>query len=612
MHALSVGVKSENATKVDPPAQTVFDCVYTEDITQTHFADDPWHGKSPLEKLKSPTLSFADSSLSVDPSNHETLQKSTVDMVIRIFGSLDDILAASSEFFTGTHQRISAISKLRFDKNLQALTTGPRADFAALCLSIFLIQQMPLGKKTNMQSPLYFNVKNLIGLLEAANGLSLDLLHCRILVTFYEMGHALHTAAYMSVSACARAARALGLHRKRWRNLDAESDKLILEEEKRAWWAVVIMDRFINLCNGDALFVTDDPERTDPLPISDLIWSESSVSMDLEGSISAPPSLDTPFSITVGQMARECQISHLAGRVARHVFDPIPDPDFNSEEAFQLERTMKAYLPLLANEELKIGKYCGAYGMCNSALFILYEFMLSRNTENAFDRHEILQSIEDTSIRALTFAEASYGDREENYPLEVLSPYLSYSLCQAAIVQHRLWKQTSSPTCKERLDMLKTILGEFTKRWTVAWQYLEIIENLHDSWPSILNIKGNYVLARAFLPCKKAGGTIIAYSSGFAFLPPTLPFLSKSSAYSVCKMGTARFYEFLAVEHPDLNVFVLQPGIVRTALYEKGELELDATLDTVQLPAHFTVWLASTEAIPFSGRFLFSNWDVEK
>ncbi len=48
-------------------------------------------------------------------------------------------------------------------------------------------------------------------------------------------------------------------------------------------------------------------------------------------------------------------------------------------------------------------------------------------------------------------------------------------------------------------------------------------------------------------------------------------------------MGTARFYEFLAVEHPDLNVFVLQPGIVRTALYEKGELELDATLDTGKL-----------------------------
>jgi NAD(P)-dependent dehydrogenase (short-subunit alcohol dehydrogenase family) len=84
-------------------------------------------------------------------------------------------------------------------------------------------------------------------------------------------------------------------------------------------------------------------------------------------------------------------------------------------------------------------------------------------------------------------------------------------------------------------------------------------------------------------PIQKAGGTIIAYSSSFAFLPPALPFLSKSSAYSVSKMGTAHFYEFLAVEHPDLSVFVLQPGIVRIALYTKAESQLDATLDTSKL-----------------------------
>lgn len=79
-----------------------------------------------------------------------------------------------------------------------------------------------------------------------------------------------------------------------------------------------------------------------------------------------------------------------------------------------------------------------------------------------------------------------------------------------------------------------------------------------------------------------------------------------------------------------MNVFILQPAIVRTALYTKGELSLDATLDTsklerclirvynnltvflVQLPAHFTVWLASPEAKALSGRFLFGNWDVEQ
>jgi hypothetical protein len=51
-------------------------------------------------------------------------------------------------------------------------------------------------------------------------------------------------------------------------------------------------------------------------------------------------------------------------------------------------------------------------------------------------------------------------------------------------------------------------------------------------------------------------------------------------------MGTARFYEFLAVENPDLNVFFLHPGVVRTALCEKGEFQLDSTLDSSMLAAN--------------------------
>ena len=222
---------------------------------------------------------------------------------MRIVGSPDDMLAVSIEFFTGTHQRIPTLSKFRFYENLQSLTTGPRADFVTLCLNIILIQQMPSGKMTDMQSPLYLTVKNFINLIEASNNLSIDLAHCRVLVTFYEMGHGLHTAAYISVAACARTARALALHRNMRRNVAAEFDKLALEEEKRTWWAIAIMDRFISLCNGDALFGTDDPERTDPLPIEDLLWSESSDPADLEGVIARTSFLDTPFSTTVGQMA---------------------------------------------------------------------------------------------------------------------------------------------------------------------------------------------------------------------------------------------------------------------------------------------------------------------
>jgi len=133
--------------------------------------------------------------------------------------------------------------------------------------------------------------------------------------------------------------------------------------------------------------------------------------------------------------------------------------------------------------------------------------MLSHSTYNVVERNRLLQCIEETSLRAINFAAASYSDRAENYPNDVLSPYLTYSLYQAAIVQYRLWKQNGDPMCKRHLDSLKSILREFTGRWMIAcesfcarWdtfctenfvtqaiigQYLDILENLNESWPPI-------------------------------------------------------------------------------------------------------------------------------
>lgn len=341
------------------------DCVYTEDAIQTNFAVDTGSSR-PSPELPDPHLA-ASSAGSVDLFNQETLQQSVAGIAMQIIGSVDNMRHVANDFFTGTHQRIPALSRFRFYGYLESLATGPRPDFAALCLTILLIEQMPSGRSVNVKSPLYLTVRNLISSLEASTTLTLDLAHCRILVAFYEMGHGLHTAAYISVAACARTARVLGLHRKTWRDVNTSFNKMILEEEKRTWWAIVNMDRFIGLCNGDDRFATDDPERADSLPIQDLLWSEGSVA-DIEGFISAAPTLETSFNVTVGQMARECQISHLAGRVVRHVFDPTPDSGFNAEEAIQLERTLLSYLPLLADEELRIGKYCGAFGVCNRSV----------------------------------------------------------------------------------------------------------------------------------------------------------------------------------------------------------------------------------------------------
>lgn len=95
-----------------------------------------------------------------------------------------------------------------------------------------------------------------------------------------------------------------------------------------------------------------------------------------------------------------------------------------------------------------------------------------------------------------------------------------------------------------------------------------------------IHIKGNFLLACAFVPHEKEGSTIVASSSGIAFLPPGLPFLARISAYFILKLGMARFYAHLTVEHPALKVFNLLSVIVETALYRKGKLNLEENLGT--------------------------------
>lgn len=83
--------------------------------------------------------------------------------------------------------------------------------------------------------------------------------------------------------------------------------------------------------------------------------------------------------------------------------------------------------------------------------------------------------MEETSLRAIFFSEATYAKREENYPPDIYSPYLLYSLFQSGVVQYRLWKQSNNLIHKRHLDSMKSILHEFTNRWIDACESDEML-----------------------------------------------------------------------------------------------------------------------------------------
>ena len=112
----------------------------------------------------------------------------------------------------------------------------------------------------------------------------------------------------------------------------------------------------------------------------------------------------------------------------------------------------------------------------DSALFIIYEFKLNHGDQVTIEeKRRILECMEDLSLRCIAFAERSYIERAGTTLHELNSPYCPYSLYQTAVVQYRIWKHRNDPACELRLELIKNLLHEFTKRWRDACEFSKAI-----------------------------------------------------------------------------------------------------------------------------------------
>ncbi|KAM0689935.1 hypothetical protein Q7P36_010808 [Cladosporium allicinum] len=359
------------------------------------------------------------------------------------------------------HQRVTIVCKKRFLDRLISSSTVP-ADFAILCLVMDLVIRQPSTPTASMLSQAYGSVKSLIGLLEASEYLTLEVVQCKILCATYELGHGLLAAASMSVAACARVARFIGLQPRRQGGTSVYLNALEDEERSRAWWALANLDRFIGMCHKEPHLCTQDAAMNDSLPTDDDSWLQDNVTITMPTNAT----IATAHDITLGQFARESQVSHLIGRVIRHVFDPTPDATFQAQQYSQLERALVALMPHLINEDREFGKYCTALGMCSSALFVLYEHSQPASVGITNDEGS-LYLMEPLSTQIVQLSSALFGTGEDtNYG--TFSPYVPLSLYQAAVVQLRLWKKTGEEHYLQGLSSLKGTLGYFGRRWTIA------------------------------------------------------------------------------------------------------------------------------------------------
>ncbi|PNP42338.1 hypothetical protein TGAMA5MH_06020 [Trichoderma gamsii] len=243
-----------------------------------------------------------------------------------------------------------------FRKNFFNIALNPlsprRVEGVLMCLCMKLYCTSAPSFEDDGKRTLYKMAKEFYAEVEATGIMSVCILQSALLIAVYEIGNAIYPAAYMTVGSCARYGVALGLD-KLTVSLTGEGNLgkpwMEIEEMRRVWWGILILDRFLNLGNPSRCLMTKDPAYDDYLPVDDRTFLDATARPQDNIKISAA------FALRMGPFARLAQATYLVNQ-ALNLLSPLPieDEEVDSfdigKESAQLRRTIEALVYLTKTE----------------------------------------------------------------------------------------------------------------------------------------------------------------------------------------------------------------------------------------------------------------------
>jgi hypothetical protein len=156
---------------------------------------------------------------------------------LQLLGSSAELMQMTEHYFNTVHVFFNVISKIRLFQHLTNPGYRLGADMALLFLSMKMAMAEPSGENVSGLPQIYQDVKSLYTYVESQNGFSIRLIQAGLLISLYEIGHAIYPAAYLTVGNCARLGHATGLHdRGMAQMLPRPTTWTEQEERRRVWW----------------------------------------------------------------------------------------------------------------------------------------------------------------------------------------------------------------------------------------------------------------------------------------------------------------------------------------------------------------------------------------
>lgn len=232
-----------------------------------------------------------------------TIPNSAIQPPHRISRLIGDDTAARNtalQFFETVHSYMPIISKkLFFDRLLNPLGV-PGADVALLCLCMKLMTWSPSHSERKAQTDVYISAKQYFVELEVAGIFTIRVLQSGLLIALYELGHGIYPSVYLTISTCVAYALAMKLESGLTSKMTSQVTWVEQEEQRRVWWATVILERSViqssfkvlesadkfpsigNLGWPGRPLATPDPTLYDLLPAEDEAWNKGVCDSTLE------------------------------------------------------------------------------------------------------------------------------------------------------------------------------------------------------------------------------------------------------------------------------------------------------------------------------------------
>ncbi|WAO87105.1 Fungal-trans domain-containing protein [Fusarium falciforme] len=400
--------------------------------------------------------------------------------------------ALHEEYFTSMHQWLPMISEKRLLDAHLALNDACH-DLLLLCMKLCIIR---VDKSPPSQHPLYCLAKYLSSSAENEGLASLRLIQALVLLAVYELSHAIHPAAYLTIGRAARLVILIGWHDRDAQQLFKPADTWsLLEEQRRTWWSVFILDRVINTETSGLPFATPEPSPDELLPVNDEDWGRGK-------SIPSQPLYTASFSTyaPLGCFARTCQAAHMLGKVINN----RDAKQRSSQEAAALLTEAQGLHQALAALKLSIEQTAGyesgeseyplwsAIAICVSAQSHLYSSYGCPDAPGTASRARLALDTEmqGLSVEGLRVLASSTGPRLAQIPTQC--PLMARCFYAAATACAWFIREDGEPEMRDALRQMVSSLTVLSTRWAIAGEYLALLEqsgtlNLIDTEPIMVD-----------------------------------------------------------------------------------------------------------------------------